>query len=173
MSGKSGFGHRQTDSILSRSDTEYYQESNGSCRPASPDQQDWKKILPTAKSAGLPPPKCRCATSGQGHRSGGPQSGHYRAETGGRGAAPVVRRLEKRVAERTAEISQERLLLRTLIDNLPDYVYIKDAEGRFVLANLAVARQMGFSSPMRLSENRISTSSRMNWRRDTAPKKRR
>jgi PAS domain S-box-containing protein len=54
--------------------------------------------------------------------------------------------LEKRVAERTAEISQERHLLRTLIDNLPDYVYIKDAQGRFVLANLAVARQMKFSS---------------------------
>ncbi len=54
--------------------------------------------------------------------------------------------LEKRVAERTAEISRERLLLRTLIDNLPDYVYIKGPQGRFVLANLAVARQMGFSS---------------------------
>ena len=54
--------------------------------------------------------------------------------------------LEKRVAERTAQISQERLLLRTLIDNLPDYVYIKDEQGRFILANLAVARQMGFSS---------------------------
>ena len=55
--------------------------------------------------------------------------------------------LEKRVAERTAEISHERLLLRTLIDNLPDYVYAKDAEGRFTTANIAVARQMGFSSP--------------------------
>ncbi|MGH7992155.1 MAG: PAS domain-containing protein, partial [Limisphaerales bacterium] len=55
--------------------------------------------------------------------------------------------LEKRVDVRTAEISQERLLLRTLIDNLPDYVYTKDAEGRFILANLAVARQMGFSAP--------------------------
>ena len=55
--------------------------------------------------------------------------------------------LEKRVTERTAEISHERLLLRTLIDNLPDYVYIKDAQGRFILANMAVARQMKFSSP--------------------------
>jgi PAS domain S-box-containing protein len=54
--------------------------------------------------------------------------------------------LERRVVDRTAEISQERHLLRTLIDNLPDYVYIKDAQGRFVLANLAVARQMKFSS---------------------------
>ena len=55
--------------------------------------------------------------------------------------------LEKRVAERTAQISQERQLLRALIDNLPDYVYAKNAEGRFVVANMAVARQLGFSSP--------------------------
>jgi len=55
--------------------------------------------------------------------------------------------LEIRVTERTAEISQERLLLRTMIDNLPDYVYIKNDKGRFVLANVAVARQHGFSSP--------------------------
>ena len=55
--------------------------------------------------------------------------------------------LEQRVAKRTAELSQERLLLRTLLDNLPDYVYAKNIEGRFVTTNLAVARQMGFSSP--------------------------
>jgi PAS domain S-box-containing protein len=48
---------------------------------------------------------------------------------------------------RIAEISQEHLLLRTLIDNLPDYVYAKDAEGRFIVANMGVARQLGFSSP--------------------------
>lgn len=45
------------------------------------------------------------------------------------------------------KLTDERNLLRTLIDNLPDYVYVKDPQGRFVLANLAVARQMGFSSP--------------------------
>jgi PAS domain S-box-containing protein len=45
--------------------------------------------------------------------------------------------LEKRVAERTTEISQERLLLRTLIDNLPDCIYAKDAAGRKTMANPA------------------------------------
>jgi two-component system, LuxR family, sensor kinase FixL len=39
------------------------------------------------------------------------------------------------------------LLLRTLIDALPDYVYVKNTEGRFIIANVAVARQLGFSSP--------------------------
>jgi PAS domain S-box-containing protein len=54
---------------------------------------------------------------------------------------------------RQASLKSERLaqkrdvLLRTLIDNLPDYVYAKDATGRFILANTAVARQLGFSSP--------------------------
>ena len=39
--------------------------------------------------------------------------------------------LEKRVDERTAELLQERRLLRTLIDNLPDVIYAKDKQGRF------------------------------------------
>ncbi len=45
--------------------------------------------------------------------------------------------LEKRVAERTTETSQERLMLRTLIDNLPDCIYVKDSSGRKILANPA------------------------------------
>jgi PAS domain S-box-containing protein len=45
--------------------------------------------------------------------------------------------LEQRIAERTAQLSQERLLLRTLIDNLPDGVYAKDTAGRKTLANAA------------------------------------
>ena len=35
------------------------------------------------------------------------------------------------------QIKQERTLLRTLIDHLPDYIFIKDAEGRFVNSNAA------------------------------------
>ena len=45
--------------------------------------------------------------------------------------------LEKRVARRTAELSQERLLLRTLIDNLPDAIYAKDTACRKTLLNPA------------------------------------
>jgi PAS domain S-box-containing protein len=47
-------------------------------------------------------------------------------------------------------LAEERNLLRTLIDNLPDYIYVKDAESRFLLANLAVARLMGASHPDKL-----------------------
>jgi PAS domain S-box-containing protein len=39
--------------------------------------------------------------------------------------------------------SRDALMLRTLIDNLPDFIYVKDAECRFLLANAAVARHMG------------------------------
>ena len=44
-------------------------------------------------------------------------------------------------------IQEERNLLRTLIDNLPDSIYVKDAQGRFVAANLAAARLMGAATP--------------------------
>jgi two-component system, sensor histidine kinase and response regulator len=65
--------------------------------------------------------------------------------------------LESRVAQRTAALqkenaerrhveetlSSERQVLRALIDNIPDFMYVKDSDLRFVMANLAVARQMG------------------------------
>ena len=38
-------------------------------------------------------------------------------------------------------------LLRTLIDSLPEQVYVKDAEGRYVLNNLAHVRALGAASP--------------------------
>lgn len=43
-------------------------------------------------------------------------------------------------------IQQERILLRTLIDNLPDAIYIKDVEGRKVIANKADVENIGFTS---------------------------
>lgn len=44
------------------------------------------------------------------------------------------------------ELAEERNLLRTLIDTLPDRIYAKDVEGRFILKNVADARQMGAES---------------------------
>jgi PAS domain S-box-containing protein len=44
-------------------------------------------------------------------------------------------------------LAEERRLLRTLIDNMPDYIYVKDAKSRFVLANRAVAELTGAKSP--------------------------
>jgi len=44
------------------------------------------------------------------------------------------------------EQEHERILLRTLIDNIPDYIYVKSIDGKFLIANNAVARQFGFES---------------------------
>src|SRR5262249_482354 len=48
-------------------------------------------------------------------------------------------------AERLGELAlaRERNLLRTLIENLPDYIYVKDLHSRFVLANRATVRALG------------------------------
>ena len=40
---------------------------------------------------------------------------------------------------------EERILLRALIDALPDLIYIKDREHRFLVANGALVRYMGFT----------------------------
>ncbi|MBP7508107.1 MAG: PAS domain S-box protein [Prolixibacteraceae bacterium] len=40
------------------------------------------------------------------------------------------------------QIRQEKLLLRTLIDNLPDAIYVKDKEGRKLIANSVDLRMM-------------------------------
>lgn len=47
---------------------------------------------------------------------------------------------QKRAQE---EIQRERILLRTLIDNLPDTIYVKDAEGRKIIANRADVTAIG------------------------------
>jgi PAS domain S-box-containing protein len=44
------------------------------------------------------------------------------------------------------EIRDKERLLRTVIDNLPSYVYVKDIESRFVLANKAALPNLGVSS---------------------------
>ncbi|MHC4573021.1 MAG: ATP-binding protein [Planctomycetota bacterium] len=53
----------------------------------------------------------------------------------------------KRAEERLA---QDRNLLRTLIDNLPDFVYIKDTASRFIACNAAVSNFMGAATPEEL-----------------------
>ncbi|MCP4691059.1 MAG: PAS domain-containing protein, partial [Desulfobacterales bacterium] len=44
-------------------------------------------------------------------------------------------------------LAEERNLLRTLIDNIPAFIYVKDAEGRFMIANKSVTRVMGARRP--------------------------
>jgi PAS domain S-box-containing protein len=76
--------------------------------------------------------------------------------------------LDRRVKERTAELAsaydrmkaeiakrkqaeetlaKEHNLLRMLIDNLPDHIYVKDTASRFIIANRAIAHHMGAATP--------------------------
>jgi len=51
---------------------------------------------------------------------------------------------ERRRAEEALE--SERTLLRNLIDNVPDRIYAKDSEGRFIICNESMIRRMGMTS---------------------------
>ncbi|MBN2401414.1 MAG: PAS domain S-box protein [Spirochaetes bacterium] len=53
--------------------------------------------------------------------------------------------LEELVRERTDELIRGRNMLRTLIDSLPDEIYAKDKENRFIMANLHVLNNYGLS----------------------------
>ncbi len=46
-----------------------------------------------------------------------------------------------------SKLDEERVMLRTLIDALPDMVYIKDIHARFLLSNMAHARYLDARSP--------------------------
>jgi PAS domain S-box-containing protein len=51
-----------------------------------------------------------------------------------------------RFAEQNAELTRERDLLRMVIDDLPDNIYAKDKQGRFVLNNPSHAHSLGAKS---------------------------
>ena len=48
------------------------------------------------------------------------------------------------------ELRRERDLLRTLMDHLPDIIFAKDAEGRFVTVNAELAHNLGVDSPEKM-----------------------
>jgi two-component system cell cycle sensor histidine kinase/response regulator CckA len=63
------------------------------------------------------------------------------------------RDLQAQIGEREraeAELVSERNLLRTLIDSLPDRVYVKDGESRFVLVNAATTHYHKADTPAEL-----------------------
>jgi PAS domain S-box-containing protein len=51
---------------------------------------------------------------------------------------------DQRLAERA--LARERNLLRTLMDNLPDHIFVKDLKSRFLIANAATLRSLGAKS---------------------------
>lgn len=61
-------------------------------------------------------------------------------------------------ALKTIEDAREadRNLLRSLIDNLPDYIYVKDAQGRYVLDNIAHRKFLGARTQEEIVGKRFS-----------------
>ena len=53
----------------------------------------------------------------------------------------------KRLAQENARLAQEKDQLRTLIDGLPDFIFIKDRQSRFLISNVAHARTLGATHP--------------------------
>ena len=54
------------------------------------------------------------------------------------------------------QLETERNLLRNLIDNLPDYIYVKDTEGRYLLDNISHRRWLGADSENEVIGRRVS-----------------
>lgn len=67
-----------------------------------------------------------------------------------RGSEQLRHELEGNIQERTAQLAYERNLLRTLIDHVPDLMFAKDKDSRFLLANHALADFMGAGKPENL-----------------------
>jgi PAS domain S-box-containing protein len=55
--------------------------------------------------------------------------------------------LERRVQERTAQLESERTLLRTVIDSIPDMIFVKDLERRYIICNQTTASVFGMDNP--------------------------
>jgi len=64
--------------------------------------------------------------------------------------AVAVEAANRKLVEQNAILDRERAILRTFVDNVPDMLFVKDVEGRFLLANPEVARWAGVKSPQDL-----------------------
>ncbi|MEO5822548.1 MAG: response regulator [Vicinamibacteraceae bacterium] len=81
--------------------------------------------------------------------------------------------LEGLVTERTRTLASERNLLRTLVDNLPDGVFVKDTAGRYRLANAAHRRQLGLGSSEELAHRTVLDLTPSAWAEEEAEEDRR
>ena len=65
------------------------------------------------------------------------------------GTPAILKGIAQDITERKrAEeaLANERNLLRSLIDNIPDYIYVKDTQARYLLANSSSAHRSGVST---------------------------
>ncbi|MEW6750399.1 MAG: PAS domain-containing protein [Candidatus Latescibacterota bacterium] len=73
-----------------------------------------------------------------------------RSEAGEVTGVVVTFRDQTRERQAAAEAERQKDLLATLVNRLPDYIYVKDSDSRFVLANQALADDLGCAGPEEL-----------------------
>ena len=81
------------------------------------------------------------------------QSAHDNMEKRVQELTRLNQQLQQEIQKRThieTALADERHILRTLIDTLPDHIYIKDTESRFLNANLTVAHNVNVGTPDKL-----------------------
>ncbi|MDR3752956.1 MAG: PAS domain S-box protein [Terracidiphilus sp.] len=66
------------------------------------------------------------------------------------GSAVIAARADRLRAARKLSLYDEHSMLRALIDNMPDFMYVKDTRSRFIVANAHTAREAGLDSPEQL-----------------------
>jgi PAS domain S-box-containing protein len=66
------------------------------------------------------------------------------------GFALITSMIDRRIAVQHLLLVSERKMLRALIDHIPEAMYIKDTEGRFVIANTHLAQSTGVNDPQLL-----------------------
>jgi two-component system, sensor histidine kinase and response regulator len=59
----------------------------------------------------------------------------------------VVGSIVDRFLAQALALESSGQMLRALIDHLPDFIYVKDTKGRFVVANMSLARDLGLETP--------------------------
>jgi len=62
------------------------------------------------------------------------------------GLAFIASLVDRRLSAQHLLLDNERNMLRTMIDNIPEFMYVKDIQSRFIVANSPLARFMGVDS---------------------------
>ncbi len=63
------------------------------------------------------------------------------------GLALITSMIDRRITVQQMLLDSERKMLRALIDHIPECMYVKDTEGRFVIANVHLAQSVGMNDP--------------------------
>jgi PAS domain S-box-containing protein len=66
------------------------------------------------------------------------------------GLAVLTSVMDRQFMAHTLALEASEQMLRALIDHLPDFIYVKDTQSRFILANLSLTRAVGLESPEEL-----------------------